>query len=177
MTALREKLNEMLTALGIEEATAIRVMFENGDTVLVESQDDAALYRTDPIRSAKIIQYAEASAPVQRLNNVVTLGICLKKRHLKPHVHADYGGERHAASFSIETGERITPKWLPQKYRRYDTDVKSYLLTHKHKLLAIWRGIRLGKDARPLIEELQDDALREAAGANPQREALTNDQF
>jgi hypothetical protein len=160
MTTLREKLNEMLKAACIEEATAIRVVFENGDTVLVESQDDPALDRTDPVRSAKIIQSAEASAPVHQLNNVVTLVICLKEHHFTPHVHADYGKERHAASFSIETGERMMPKWLAHKYRRYDKDIGFYLLTHKDKLLAIWREIRLGKDPKPLIEELQGDALR-----------------
>jgi hypothetical protein len=157
---LREKLAEMQRSFCIQEVTAFSVMFENGDTVLVESQDDSTLDRTDPIRSAKIIQSAEASASVQQLNNVVTLGICLKEQHSRPHVHADYGRERHAASFCIETGERITPKSLAGKYRRHDTAIKSYLLTHEDKLLAIWREIRLGKDPKPLIEELQGDALR-----------------
>jgi hypothetical protein len=84
---------------------------------------------------------------------------CLKEQHPLPHVHADYGGERHVASFSIEKGERIMPKSLAHKYRRYDKAIRSDILTHKDKLLAIWREIRLGKDPKPLIEELRRDAL------------------
>lgn len=129
MSTLRERLAEMQRALCIEEVTAFRVIFENGDTVLIESQDDVALDRTDPIRSANVISSADASAPVLQLNNQVTLVICLKEQHQKPHVHADYGGERHVASFSIETGERIMPKSLARKYRRYDTAIRSDLLT------------------------------------------------
>lgn len=154
MNTLRERLAEMQRAHCIEEVTAFSVMFENGDTVLVESQDDVALDRTDPVRSAKIRQSAEASFPVLELNNAVILEIC-PREHGLPHVHAVYSGERHVASFSIETGERIVPKSLAHKYRRHDKAIRSDILTHKDKLLAIWREIRLGKDPKPLIEELR----------------------
>lgn len=155
MNTLRERLAEMQRVHCIEEVTAFRVIFENGDTVLIESQDDVALDRTDPIRSAKMISSADASVPVLQLNNGVTLEICLREQHQRPHVHAAYGGERHVASFSIEEGERIKPKSLAHKYGTHDKAIRSDILTHKDKLLAIWREIRLGKDPKPLIEELR----------------------
>ena len=58
MSTLRDKLSEMLLACGIEEASAIRVAFDNGETVLVSSQDDPALDRTDPIQKVTLIQSA-----------------------------------------------------------------------------------------------------------------------
>lgn len=159
MNTLRERLAEMQRAHCIEEVTAFSVIFEKGDTVLIESQDDVALDRTDPIRRAEMISSADAGAPVLELSNGVTLEICLKEQHGRPHVHAKYGGERRVASFSIEEGERIVPKSLAHKYRRHDTAIRFDILTHKDKLLAIWRAFRSGENPKRLIEELRRDAL------------------
>jgi hypothetical protein len=62
MSSLRDKLSEMLLACGIQEVSAIRVVFENGDTALVRSQDDPVLDRTDPIQKVTPIQSAQAGA-------------------------------------------------------------------------------------------------------------------
>jgi predicted RNA binding protein YcfA (HicA-like mRNA interferase family)/predicted RNase H-like HicB family nuclease len=156
MSTLKEKLAEMQTASCIEQVTAFEVMFENGDTVLIESQDDPALDRTDPIQKVGIISSAKAAALVGSLQNI-SIRICPKEgHHPMPHIHIDYGKNRHVASFSIETGERIIgDKTLPY---RYDKDIKGWLSKHEDLLLKIWREWKAGGNPAPFIAELRGNA-------------------
>jgi hypothetical protein len=86
-STLRHNLSEMLTACGIEEVSAVRVVFGNGDTVLVSSQDDPVLRRSDPIQKVTLIQSAQAGQRLARLRKI-TMWICPKEaHHPKPHIH------------------------------------------------------------------------------------------
>ncbi|SRR6266496_229918 len=154
MSTVRDKLYGMLAARGIQEVSAIRVVFENGDTVLVSSQDDRALDRTDPIQNLKLFQSAEAAALVGRLQNI-KIKIYQEMGHKMPHIHIDYGRQTHVASFSIETGERIIKGTLDPKY---NTEIKGWLCKHKAKLLTVWRDMQVGGDPKSLISELLGDA-------------------
>lgn len=153
ISTVRDKLYEILATKGIEEANAIRVLFENGDTVLVVSQDNPALDRTDAIRKTQIVSSAEAGAKLANLKNM-TIKIYQEEKHPRPHVHIDYGRERHVASYSVETGERIVQGTLP---RKYDKDIRAFLSKHKESVLLIWRTMQLGGDPHRLITELQGD--------------------
>lgn len=156
MSTLKEKLAEMQSASGIEQVTAFEVMFENGDTVLIKSQDDPALDRTDPIQKVGIISSAKAAGRVTSLRSI-GIWICPKEaHHPMPHVHIEYGKNRRVASFSIETGERIIgDKTLPYKY---DKDIKGWLSKHKDLLLKIWREWKAGGNPAPFIAELRGNA-------------------
>ena len=151
MSTLRDKLNGFLVEAGIEKARAIRVVFDNGDTVLVVSQDNPALHRTDPIQKVETIQSAEAGLPLVTLQNV-KIKIYQESGHKMPHIHIDYGRRKHVASFSIETGERIIKGTLSPKY---DPDIRDWLSKHKDKVLTVLREMQAGRDPRSLIKELQ----------------------
>lgn len=73
------------------------------------------------------------------------------KNHKRPHLHIDYGREYHAASFAIDTGERIAGD-LDIKYNR---EVHSWIVKHKPKLLQAWELMQAGKDATPIASELR----------------------
>ena len=156
MSTLRAKLNEFQTAQGIEEMSAIRVVFKNGETVLIESEDNPALDRTDPIQNVTLLQSAQAGALLASLQNI-SIRICPKEgHHPMPHIHIDYGKIRHVASFSIKTGERIIgDKTLPY---RYDKDIKGWLSKHRDLLLKIWHESKAGGNPAPFIAELRGNA-------------------
>lgn len=122
LSTLRDKLAGYQATMGIEELSAIRVVFENGDAVLVSSQDDLALDRTDPILKLTLLQSADAAGTVGRLRNM-KIKIYPEPGHKMPHIHIDYGREHHVASFSIETGERIIQGTLD---RKYDSEIKGW---------------------------------------------------
>lgn len=153
MSTLRDKLYGKLATIGIEEVSAIRVVFENGDTVFVSSQDDPALNRTDSIQNLTLLQSAKAAALVGRLQNM-KIKIYQEIGHRRPHIHIDYGRDKHVASFSIETGERIKGTLDP----KYDSDIKGWLSKHKDKLLAVWREMQVGGNPTSLVAELRGDA-------------------
>lgn len=73
--------------------------------------------------------------------------------HSMPHIHIDYGNMNHAASYAIESGERLEGN-LPKKY---DSDVSSWLSRNQEKLMEIWGVLQDGEDPKPLVGELQGD--------------------
>ncbi|OHY99665.1 hypothetical protein BC443_08285 [Salinicola sp. MIT1003] len=76
-----------------------------------------------------------------------------EKRHPLPHIHIDYGKQQHAASYSIESGERIEGS-LPKKY---DRDVSDWLVRNREKILMIWTSLQAGMPHEPLIIKLAGD--------------------
>ncbi|HCE2806899.1 TPA: DUF4160 domain-containing protein [Vibrio parahaemolyticus] len=81
------------------------------------------------------------------------LKIYQEKGHQRPHIHIDYGKRNHAASYAIETGERLNGD-LPKKY---DKDVTSWLARNKIKVLAVWEALQLGEPHEGLVAELVGD--------------------
>ena len=88
---------------------------------------------------------------VKRKN--MKIKIYQEKGHHLPHIHIDYGKQRHAASYAIETGERIEG-WLSKKY---DSDVSSWLDRNRDKVLEIWNALQAGTQHEPLVAELAGD--------------------
>ncbi|MFG0731473.1 DUF4160 domain-containing protein [Photobacterium damselae] len=81
------------------------------------------------------------------------LKIYQEKGHHLPHIHIDYGNQNHAASYAIETGERLEGT-LPKKY---DKDVLSWLEYNREKVLEIWQVLQVGEPHKSLISELVGD--------------------
>lgn len=76
-----------------------------------------------------------------------------EKGHHLPHIHIDYGRQQHAASYAIETGERIEGN-LP---RKYDNDVSNWLEQNRDKVLEIWQSLQAGMPHEPLLAGLAGD--------------------
>ncbi|WP_252106043.1 MULTISPECIES: DUF4160 domain-containing protein [unclassified Halomonas] len=76
-----------------------------------------------------------------------------EKGHRLPHIHIDYGKQRHAASYAIETGERIEGKLSKQ----YDSDVSSWLDRNRGKVLEIWNALQASTQHEPLLAQLTGD--------------------
>ena len=56
----REAIKAKLRSSGVSNAAGALVTFENGDTVLIVSDDNPNMGRTDPIRSIEVKQSARA---------------------------------------------------------------------------------------------------------------------
>lgn len=74
---------------------------------------------------------------VKRQN--MKIKIYQEKGHQLPHIHIDYGKQSHAASYAIQSGDRIEGD-LPKKY---DSDVSSWLGRNRDKILEIWNALQL----------------------------------
>ncbi|EOR4055612.1 DUF4160 domain-containing protein [Escherichia coli] len=85
---------------------------------------------------------------VKRQN--MKIKIYQEKGHQLPHIHIDYGKQAHAASYAIQSGDRIEGD-LPKKY---DSDVSSWLGRNRDKILEIWNALQAGAPYEPLIAEL-----------------------
>ncbi|WP_308381212.1 DUF4160 domain-containing protein [Serratia marcescens] len=85
---------------------------------------------------------------VKRQN--MKIKIYQEKGHQLPHIHIDYGKQVHAASYAIQSGDRIAGD-LPKKY---DSDVSSWLGRNRDKILEIWNALQAGAPYEPLIAEL-----------------------
>lgn len=73
-----------------------------------------------------------------------------EKGHCLPHIHIDYGRQQHAASYAIESGERIEGSLS----RKYDSDISNWLKRNREKVLKIWNALQDGKAHEPLVVEL-----------------------
>lgn len=63
MASVREHIQGVLKRLGIKEASAVQVLFDNGDTVMVVSNDNPALDRpASQVKETKVMQSASAGA-------------------------------------------------------------------------------------------------------------------
>jgi methionine synthase II (cobalamin-independent) len=73
------------------------------------------------------------------------------KNHRRPHVHIDYGRQFHAASYAINTGQRIVGE------SKYDHEVVEWIDKNRPKLLQAWELVQSGKDATPIACELRGE--------------------
>lgn len=78
----------------------------------------------------------------------------LEKGHGKPHVHVDYGGRNHVASYSIDPTERLVGN-LSSKYER---TIVGWIETRQAELLELWRVTQRGEDNSALVANLAGDA-------------------
>lgn len=72
-------------------------------------------------------------------------------QHERPHIHIDYGKERHIASYAVDTGERLAG----DLDRRYDKAISAWIAKSQEELFNIWTAIQSSIDPEILIAELQ----------------------
>jgi Domain of unknown function (DUF4160) len=88
---------------------------------------------------------------VKKLENIkIKIDGC--KNHARPHVHIDYGKEYHAASYAIDTGERLAGE-LDGKY---DGTVREFIGNCRPGLTEAWRKIQAGENADAIVHELRN---------------------
>ena len=58
-------------------------------------------------------------------------------QHARPHIHIDYGKERHIASYALDTGVRLAG----DLDRRYDKAISAWIARVKERLFNIWTAI------------------------------------
>ena len=71
--------------------------------------------------------------------------------HNRPHIHIDYGKELHAASYAIDSGERL----VGTLNRKYDERIRVWIHENQEKLIEIWSRIHTGKCVRYIVAELK----------------------
>lgn len=69
-------------------------------------------------------------------------------QHARPHLHIDYGNERHIASYALDTGERLAGNLD----RRYDKAISAWIAQSQEQLFKIWSAIQSGKPETVIAE-------------------------
>lgn len=80
----------------------------------------------------------------------IKLKMYQERGHGRPHFHVDYGSENHAASYAIDTGERLDGNL----HTKYDKAVGSWTEKNRAPLLSIWDALQAGKPEQPFIASL-----------------------
>jgi hypothetical protein len=80
----------------------------------------------------------------------IKLKMYQEKGHARPHFHVDYGSQNHAASYAIDTGERLDGALD----RKYDKTVGSWTEANRKQLLNIWGALQAGNPEQPFIASL-----------------------
>ena len=75
------------------------------------------------------------------------------KNHKRPHVHIDYGKERHVASYAIDTGERL----VGHLDNKYDNKVRKWIDEKKLTLMQIWVQTQAGQNTDAIVCELCEE--------------------
>lgn len=71
--------------------------------------------------------------------------------HGRPHVHIEYGGNYHKASYAIDTGVRLAGG-LDSKY---DKTVRKWIERNRKKLDRSWRELTTGNNPKKLVAQLR----------------------
>lgn len=77
-----------------------------------------------------------------------------QEKHQTPHVHIDYGTQKHKASYSVIDGQRLAGN-LDDKY---DNAVRTWIVKHHSELLTIWKALQAGNQK---VYELKIGSLKE----------------
>lgn len=72
----------------------------------------------------------------------IKLKMYQEKGHGRPHFHVDYGPENHAASYAIDTGERLEGTLHP----KYDKAIGPWVERNRHALLKTWGALQSGQE-------------------------------
>lgn len=76
----------------------------------------------------------------------------LRKGHLEPHIHINYGNQNHAASYSISDGRKLAGNLN----NRYEKDVKEWISKHQESLVALWNTAQKGEPVNEIIVGIQN---------------------
>jgi hypothetical protein len=85
--------------------------------------------------------------------NPLRIRMYQETQHARPHIHIDYGRERHVASYALDTGERLAGNLD----HRYDRAISAWIAQSQARLFDIWGAIQCGINPEILIAELQGD--------------------
>jgi hypothetical protein len=109
-------------------------------------QDDFAMIDllTRPSSNHGMLEY------LVKRHQLLAIRIDGDRNHGRAHVHVDYGRSHHAASYAIDSGERLAGA-LDSKY---DKSMRTWIATNRKLLLATWNATQDGKDPRPFVLEL-----------------------
>jgi hypothetical protein len=117
---------------------------------LSELQD--ALATTDFYASMQNMKHeAGVSYLLVKVLQPIKIKIDGSKNHKRPHIHIGYGTKFHAASYAIDTGERIVGE------SKYDYEVYQWIGQNRSKLQKVWELVQAGKDATPIACELRGE--------------------
>ncbi|WP_108096668.1 DUF4160 domain-containing protein [Pseudomonas sp. GV071] len=72
--------------------------------------------------------------------------------HARAHVHIDYGRQRHAASFAVDTGERLVGR-MPTKY---DREIARWIEKNRDVLIQAWDAGKAGEDPHCLLALIEE---------------------
>ena len=73
--------------------------------------------------------------------------------HFRAHLHLDYNGENHIASYAIDNGELLAGK------NTYNREVQPWIDEHRPALMLVWNDLR-GKGADDtILAELRDSSI------------------
>jgi hypothetical protein len=81
----------------------------------------------------------------------IRLSIDNRNNYKRPHLHVDYGRNFHAASYAIDTGERLAGG-LDGKY---DKQTRQWIERNRKKLLKAWKQIQSGHNSDRIVAELK----------------------
>lgn len=96
-------------------------------------------------------QSKDLSYLILRVLKPIKIKIDGNKNYKRPHVHIDYGRQFHAASYAIDTAERIVGD------SKYDYEVAEWIGKNRPKLLRAWELVQAGKDATAIACELRGE--------------------
>lgn len=86
------------------------------------------------------------------LKKLLDLGIRMEAdHHGRAHVHIDYGTKIHAASYAVDTGERLVGS-LPAKY---DREIKAWILSNQTQLFELWAAMKSGNNHTAVLARLK----------------------
>jgi len=108
-------------------------------------------------RLAEIDFYSQQSSAgmsflVLKLDNL-KIKMYQEKQHSNPHVHIDYGKNTHAASYCVNSGNRL----VGSLSKKYDKTVKSWVLENQTELQNLWKQAQLGNDTSQIISEIREN--------------------
>lgn len=140
------------------------------DILLSESKDFGATKKT--IKGKRIVEHTELSVRLntnRKTNNVSSVHLLIKnatsgklkvridnrKNHKRPHLHIDFNGQIHAASFAIDDGDKLVgdiPPWLRKI-------ITVWIILNQEVLRNIWNEIQNGTSPEQLQSNLSDIKL------------------
>jgi hypothetical protein len=79
------------------------------------------------------------------------------KNHARAHIHVEYGTDFHAASYAVDTGERLAGR-LSSKY---DDEIAEWIEKRRPKLLTLWAKAREHGQDEVLLAEIRAETERD----------------
>jgi hypothetical protein len=73
--------------------------------------------------------------------------------HPRAHVHLDYDGRHHVASYAIDDGSHLAGD------RTYDRPIGSWIGENRPALMQVWRSMRAGTVQQGVVAALQGTVL------------------